>query len=102
LQRFHGQGFIVQPGEYHNGRLWRLGVYAGQGRQAAAIRQVEVQKNNVEGLFGQMCQGCGETIGACQLDPDRAGLGERLFQQQKIVGIILDQQDAHGVSGHWA
>jgi hypothetical protein len=55
-----GQGLVVQAGEEHKGNFRGVDVGLEEGIKAAAVRQAQVQQDQIDLAFVQMLQALGE------------------------------------------
>ena len=100
--RGEGQGFISLAGQDHEGHVGGLIVGLDEGIQAPAVRETQIQQDQVDLVLVQPLQPIsqpGHPLDGKILD---LGFGQHLPDQAGVSRIVLHQQDSGWLGAHHA
>ena len=98
--RGEGHGLIIEAGQDHERNLGGLGVGLDEGVQAAAVRQAQVQQDQVDLAPVQSLQPRRELGDPIDLEAGVLGFRQHLSDEPGIAGIVLHQEDSGCVAIH--
>ena len=99
LQGLQPQGFVLADGENHHRHVRCLPVQRSEALQSVAIRQGEVQQDQVHLAGSKALQPAGQAVGHLQADAHAPCFGQHFPDQPRVAGVVLDQENAD--YGRW-
>ncbi len=99
LHRGDGQGLVIQTGDEHERDFRSLGVGLAEGLQTLAVRQRQVQEDQIDVVLAQILQALGEPGRPFEGDIVSPRLGQHLPDEAGVAGVIFDEQNLEGSIG---
>ncbi len=100
LDELDSQFLILQSGHQHDRNSLRRRVHPDQGLCPLAVRQREIQQNDVERGLSQASDGGIEPVDVREGEPAGAGFRQEFLQKTSIAGIVFNQQDMGRTGAH--
>ncbi len=102
LDELESQLLIFPSGHQHDRNPLRRLVHPHEGLSPLAVRQGEIQENDVERGLSQASDGGIEPVDMREGEPAGAAFRQEFPQKTSIAGIVFNQQDMRGTGAHLA
>jgi hypothetical protein len=93
---------VLEAGEHDDRDLRRLSSHLEERIEPLAIRERQVEHDNVDAPLGEPLQAGPEAISEPHPETRRGRLAEDVLDQVGIMGVVLDQEDCGSVFSHLA